>query len=271
MSDNNLKVPSAMSILSRSMVGVIAQGSTWPIEYAKTIKQFEGGGERNVYRVLKNDISRNGFTGLYRGLIPQISSSAPRFAARFTIYENLIKMTNEVDGDTEFLKLLSGVLAGSIEAAVFMTPAEAIKVKVIKEKSTNTEIMRTIYRENGLGGFWRGGVPTTVRQGMTQGVSLYVNSLLNPVLHPYLGSLTGLGVGVVSGVTAVAVSNPVDVIKTRQQERSNKVSIGQEMKSIIQSDGILGFYRGGLLRSSRMVPLHSLTYLVYDMIARDDP
>ena len=54
------------------------------------------------------------------------------------------------------------------------------------------------------------------------------------------------------------VNNPIDVIKTKTQASNS--SILSATKDIVTNDGILGFWRGGLVRSTRMAPLYGLNF-----------
>lgn len=259
------KKSSSTSILTKSLVGVFSQGLTWPLEYAKTIKQFNGFGNKNILSVVRYDINQNGLSVMYRGLTPQVVASVPRFVTRFSVYETLNKINKN---NNEVMKFGSGLVAGGVEAALVMTPAETIKVQMIKNKIGAVPTIRNIYNANGIYGFWKGGSSTISRQGTTQGISLYINSMINPIISPYFGMYTGLVSGMIGGTSAVMVNNPIDVIKTRQQENLNKVTIRNEIIKIWKNEGFVGFYRGALIRSIRVAPLHGFTYFFYDVFSK---
>ena len=256
---------SSTSILNKSLVGILSQGLTWPLEYTKIIKQFDGTSGKSITNVIKNDIKANGILVVYRGLTPQIIASVPRFTIRFSVYETLNKYNTN---DSEMFKFGTGLLAGGVESTFVCTPNEAIKMQMIKNKTKILPTMYNIYNVNGISGFWKGGIATISRQSTTQGISLYVNSSISPLMLPYLGMYSGLVAGMVGGVCAVAVNNPIDVIKTRQQESLNNITIRNEIVKIWKHGGISGFYRGALIRTSRVAPLHGLTYFFYDLFSK---
>ena len=116
------------TMITKSLVGLFSQGLTWPLEYAKTIKQFSECGNKNIYHIMKNDIKSNGLTNMYKSMFPQIISSVPRFITRFTVYEKLSKSDNKI------LRFGSGIIAGGVEAVLVMTPSETVKVQLVKNK-----------------------------------------------------------------------------------------------------------------------------------------
>ncbi len=253
-------VESKTTMLEKSLIGILSQGLTWPLEYAKTIKQFKDYNQTNIFRTVRLDYNIHGFKKIYTSMYPQVISSVPRFITRFTIYENL--------NNYGVNKFTSGLLAGGAEALIAMTPAETVKVKLVKNYNIKETVL-DIYKKNGILGFWRGATPTIIRQSTTQGISLYTNSVLNPLLTPYLNSSTGIVTGLIGGVFAVVFNNPIDVVKTRIQDSAIKTTTIYQISSIYKSEGITGFYKGCLLRISRVAPLHALTYFFYDLISKN--
>ena len=86
-------------------------------------------------------------------------------------------------------------------------------------------------------------------------VSLFMIILMN-IFFIFRSSWRKISYWIIGAVT-VMVNNPIDVIKTKTQASNS--SILSATKAIIINDGILGFWRGGLVRSTRMAPLYGLT------------
>lgn len=163
-------------------------------------------------------------------------------------------------------RFLCGLIAGGIEAATVMTPAEVIKVQSINKNMTIMATLTSVYANNGIAGFWKGGVATTIRQSTTQGTSFMVYDKTKQMYDkiPIIKSSSGMLAGMTGGAMAVLVNNPVDAIKTyKQSDRGsgNLYSIGCE---IYETKGLAGFYRGAVLRISRVAPLHGMTFCIYD-------
>ena len=132
------------SIIIGGISGVISQGLTWPMEYLKTKKQLPIYSKANVFNIIKTDIKTNGILSIYRGLSPQLISSFPRAGVRFAVYENLKIFLEDDNGNLSTSKKFTcGLIAGGIEAATVMTPAEVIKIQTINknENKANTNVV----------------------------------------------------------------------------------------------------------------------------------
>jgi len=257
------------SIIIGGITGFVSQGLTWPMEYLKTTKQLPRYRNSSILNTLITDVKTNGITTVYRGISPQLISSVPRSAIRFTVYENLSKYLKDENGNL-FIgkKFFSGLLAGGIEAATVMTPAEVIKVQTINKGISVPNVIKNVYKEHGLFGFYKGGLETTLRQATTQGTSFLVYDKSKKIYekNDYLNNYSGVLAGMTGGTMAVLVNNPIDAIKTyKQSDRGsgNLITIGKE---ILETKGFRGFYNGAALRISRVAPLHGITFFTYDWL-----
>ena len=257
------------SIIIGGITGFISQGLTWPMEYLKTTKQLPRYKNTSILNTLVTDIRANGLLTVYRGIAPQLISSIPRSAIRFTVYENLKDKFQDENGNiSNRKKFFSGLIAGGTEAAIVMTPAEVIKVQTINKGITVSNTLKNIYGNNGIFGFYKGGVTTTIRQATTQGTSFVVYEKCKTLYSQidYLSPYSGMLAGMTGGTMAVLVNNPIDAIKTYKQSDRGGNSIISIGKEIIQKRGFSGFYNGALLRIFRVAPLHGITFFTYDWL-----
>lgn len=257
------------SIIIGGITGFISQGLTWPMEYLKTTKQLPRYRNSSVLNTLITDVKTNGITTVYRGIAPQLLSSVPRSAIRFTVYENLSNKLKDENGNlSNERKFFCGLIAGGIEAATVMTPAEVIKVQTINRGISVPNVIKNVHKESGVFGFYKGGLETTLRQATTQGTSFLVYDKSKKIYENsyYLKNYSGVLAGMTGGTIAVLVNNPIDAIKTYKQSdrgNGNLITIGKE---ILKTKGLGGFYSGGLLRISRVAPLHGITFFTYDWL-----
>lgn len=257
------------SIIIGGITGFVSQGLTWPMEYLKTTKQLPRYKNTSIFNTLVTDIKMNGITTVYRGIAPQLLSSIPRSSIRFSVYENLKKKLQDDKGDlSNSKKLICGLTAGGVEAMTVMTPAEVIKIQTINKGKSVPESIKIIYRENGLLGFYKGGLETTLRQATTQGTSFLVYDKSKKIYekNDYLNNYSGMLAGMTGGTMAVLVNNPIDAIKTYKQSdrgNGNLITIGKE---ILETKGFRGFYNGAVLRICRVAPLHGITFFTYDWL-----
>ena len=257
------------SIIIGGITGFVSQGLTWPMEYLKTTKQLPRYRKSSIINTLISDFKINGITTVYRGLVPQIISSVPRSAIRFTVYEHLSERLTDENGNlSNGEKFFSGLVAGGIEAATVMTPAEVIKIQTINKGLNVSNVIKNIYKENGLFSFYKGGLQTTLRQATTQGTSFLVYDKSKKIYekNDYLKNYSGILAGMMGGTIAVLVNNPIDAIKTYKQSDRGSGSLITIGKEILETKGFKGFYNGSVLRISRVAPLHGITFFTYDWL-----
>lgn len=115
----------------------------------------------------------------------------------------------------------AGLGAGIAEAILVVTPAETIKVKLIHDKLLEQPKYRglihgimEITKAQGLGGIYRGVVPTILRQGSNQGIRFLVYDDVSKILKKEGLSEVPANFlsGAVAGAASVLANTPVDVI-----------------------------------------------------------
>ena len=102
--------------------------------------------------------------GLYRGLSATIARDVPSFAAYFASYEALKAMLNQELGVHQLNPLMAGGFAG-IAAWLVCYPQDVIKSRMQSTSaySSSADCARSIWREVGWRGFFRGFAPTMAR------------------------------------------------------------------------------------------------------------
>ncbi|KAG1754620.1 hypothetical protein EDB19DRAFT_1892579 [Suillus lakei] len=194
-----------------------------------------------------------GVIGFYRGLwIPLVTISFVR-AASFTIYSSTkeyCRKNNYFTGDRASDAALAGGLSGALSGSLISftsAPFELVKVRrqleysiaatkgVQMVKPPNTiEAVREIFRTHGLSGLWIGFRLHFVRD--TAGTALYffeydaMRHLLGrqrsgeqgptPAWLPIPTSLIPFVCGSLAGVSSWALIYPLDVVKTKVQQRA---------------------------------------------------
>ena len=176
----------------------------------------------------------------------------------------------------------------------------------VKPYRNLVDAFRTIFREEGVFAFYKGGVPALmlVSHGAVQFVAyerlkvLFPSSAvrkkmnnsieddLKPNVFERLQDSGGyLAMGATSKVIASTVTYPIQVIKSRMQQRSQGLEIvmkdgvttnlqsfeGREYKSVVEcvqriwkNEGGGGFFKGCLPNAFRVAPNAAITFVVYE-------
>ena len=111
-----------------------------------------------------------------------------QMAIRFASFEQYKIMLGAVtdDGTVNTGRVfVSGLMAGTTEAMLIVTPAEAVKVRIQSQYHSMMDPLAlkdpkyknapqtalTILREEGPRALWRGAIPTVIRQSSNQGIN----------------------------------------------------------------------------------------------------
>lgn len=190
--------------------------------------------------------------------------------------------------------LFSGMMAGAV-TSLFLTPIELVKCKVqvpieqpggIVRPPTISGVIASVYRHQGILGYWHGQFATFVREtgggaawfGGYEGMKIFFKG--------WNGSDTrdnGLPVWqrMVSGSVAGGVYNfmfyPADTIKSRMQTEDVKQLTGGRTtfssvgKAVWRQYGLRGMYRGCGITVARSIPSSAFIFTVYEELKKRWP
>ncbi|KAG2054717.1 hypothetical protein BDR06DRAFT_982290 [Suillus hirtellus] len=246
-----------------------------------------------------------GVTGFYRGLwIPLVTISFVR-AASFTIYSSTKEycrknnyFTGDRASDAAFAGGLSGALSGSLisftsaRAQLEYSIAATKGVQMVKPPNT-IDAVREIFRTHGLSGPWIGFRLHFVRD--TAGTALYffeydaMRHLLGrqrsgeqgptPAWLPIPTSLIPFVCGSLAGVSSWALIYPLDVVKTKVQQRAlagtPPKGVWETLRRLVRGPdpkdpkpvlaGIARIYRGLGVSAVRSITTHGLLWTIFDI------
>lgn len=302
-------MPPAEKYLKTAVAGAACASLTHavlvPLDVVKTRLQVQPGHFPSVGAAFTQIAQKEGLRALSVGFTPTLVGYCVQGAAKFGVYELLKEKAAAALGH-EFVSRNSLLVylcaAGLAEgvATVFLTPFEAIRIRVLSRQVATGEYytMRQkaakIYRLEGLNGFYKGLAPILLKQvpytmvqlaAFTTFVDVAYTSLL-PRLAPGktkadLGPAAQLGItlgcGVTAGVLSAIVSHPQDTILSRinmtksPEELARDVAEGRDtnlkrIAHIIKNMGFRGLWVGIGLRSVFVGTLSAGMFLIYDSV-----
>lgn len=242
--------------VSALSAGVIATACTHPLDLVKARFQVQhvqkGKAElqyKSVGQAFRLIVAQEGLSGLYRGLAPNIIGNGVSWGLYMFWYQSL----KNLSGDESPSSLHALALAGAAGAATSLmtNPIWLIKVRLQSQPFDAPDrylgvahCMRTIYREEGLSGFWRGIVPAlfgvshgAVQMATYEGLRQRLWKSVD-LVQPY----HYLGLGIVSKSVASLVTFPYQLVKTRMQVRDahfhREQSFLKTVSSVWKNEGI---------------------------------
>eukprot|EP01087_Luapelamoeba_hula_P008603 TRINITY_DN2161_c0_g1_i1.p1 TRINITY_DN2161_c0_g1~~TRINITY_DN2161_c0_g1_i1.p1 ORF type:complete len:213 (-),score=16.07 TRINITY_DN2161_c0_g1_i1:125-763(-) len=167
------------TIIAGGISGAIEICITFPTEYVKTQMQLYPHIAKNGSMwIVRDTISKHGFTGLYRGLAPLFYFAIPKNAVRFASVEWIRNQFRDSKGHVSATQnFVAGLLGGMCEAVLVVTPQETMKVRLIHDQLSPNPRFRgffhgasTIVREQGIAGTYKGLIPTILKQSSNQAI-----------------------------------------------------------------------------------------------------
>eukprot|EP01038_Epipyxis_sp_PR26KG_P005925 gene5925-8172_t len=195
---NNKILKAFVLFLAGAGAGIASTIATYPFDIMRT--QFALQGQQKVYSSMQSFLSQTlqtkGIQGFYAGLTPAVIGIAPYMGLNFALYETFktlstipllksdnIQSSNVNSTETKQpLSLLSKGLCGGLAGGTskfIVYPLDTIKKRLQSQMLINTmsspsigtvvkykgvtDCMRTIYINEGIKGFYRGIIPTTVK------------------------------------------------------------------------------------------------------------
>jgi solute carrier family 25 citrate transporter 1 len=205
---------------------------------------------------------------MYTGSAAFCLSNAGKSGVRFFAFDTARQWmpTDQTGKTTAWGNLCAGMIAGTAESVLVVTPGETLKTKIIDDQSgpkrytSASHAVRSVVSTEGVSGLYRGVVPVTLKQSANAMVrftsyNLFLGQLqaLTSNGTPVTGS-TAIA-GAMAGVVTVYATMPFDTIKTRLQALDG----GQRytgtfdcLRSIISREGVSVLWRGTTPRLARL-------------------
>lgn len=188
-----------------------------------------------------------------------------------------------------FALIASGALSGSVTSLV-LTPIELVKCRMqVPAESAALKpagpmaIVTSIFRHEGLAGFWRGQMGTLIREtggsaawfGGYEGVSSLFRKYnkSNPQMSSdSLPVYQQMIAGATAGISYNFLFYPADTIKSRMQTvdvsllpaHAQQQTFWGETKALWRQQGLKGMYRGCGITCARSAPSSAFIFTVYE-------
>jgi len=238
-----------------------------------------------VISCLRHILEHEGARGLFRGLGPNLVGVAPSRAIYFWSYSTSKKTINrnlpQQNRDTPFVHVLSAASAGFVSSCA-TNPIWLIKTRLQLDRSHSSlpSVVRRIYAESGIRGFWKG--LTASWWGISETM---IHFVIYEYLKKYLATrqerergrrrsdersavdFIGFMVcGATSKTCATCVAYPHEVARTRMRESGMKYrSFWQTLKLVNQEEGRRGLYRGLGTQLVRQIPNTAIMMATYEL------
>jgi solute carrier family 25 iron transporter 28/37 len=258
-------------LISGGLAGMIEHAAMFPIDTLKTrLQANRAGQEFSLRHTWRAAISHGGAPALYRGVIPGMCGAFPSHAAYFAVYEN-VKIFLGEDQESLLHYALAGACA-TIGHDLFHTPFDVIKQRLqVSDVSAGAmHTLRRVLRNEGFGAIFAS-VPTTIAMNIPFAAVHFttyetIKKMLGVSEEELENSFWKYTIaGGLGGALGGFVSNPFDVIKTRQQLGIASRNVFRAFWDSYLVEGPKLFTRGVRARVLYFTPSAAISMTSYEM------
>ncbi|KAL1816956.1 hypothetical protein ACET3Z_019530 [Daucus carota] len=276
-------------MVAGSVAGSVEHMAMFPIDTLKTRMQVMGSSSTsysgpviNLRQSLSSILRIEGPAGLYRGIAAMGIGAGPAHAVYFSVYETFKKsLLAHGSPNNSAVHAVSGVFATVASDAV-ITPMDVVKQRLQLKNSPYKGVgdcVKKVLVEEGFGAFYVSYRTTVLMNAPFTAVHFSAYEAAKKGLMELSPDsvaddetlLVHATAGAAAGGLAAAVTNPLDVVKTRLQcqgvcgcDRFSSCSIGDVIESIVKKDGYAGLMRGWVPRMLFHAPAAAICWSTYE-------
>ena len=282
-SNKDAPLPMKFTFLAGAIAGVSEILIMYPLDVVKTRFQIQVGNTeyKSILDCFQKIVKNEGFSALYRGIIPPIMVEAPKRAIKFGANDQYRQLYMKRFGfkDNQGLAIMTGVSAGITEAFVVATP-ELLKIRLQDKRNSgkyknSTDAIQKILKEEGFRGFGKGMEATLWRHATWNGGYFGIISFIKAML-PKQESKEGITMnnfvaGALGGTFGTMLNTPFDVAKTRiQSQLPGQLKYNwtiPAIATIAREEGAAALYKGFVPKVLRLGPGGGILLVVFDIVS----
>ncbi|KAI0463515.1 hypothetical protein LJB42_002515 [Komagataella kurtzmanii] len=189
-----------------------------------------------------------------------------------TIIQNTLELEKGKPLSKEPTRIVNSVKSETKVVRTTKSPT-ATQQSFLKTPSTTfTLAIKEIYSTNGIRGFLQGSGLTVFRQMANSMVWFSSYNFIKQGISPNstdISDVTMLGIGMLSSMSVVAITQPIDVVKTRMQSKDAKQVYRDWMTCVVRTsfnEGISKFWAGWLPRLIKVSSSGNITLVTYQLM-----
>lgn len=276
-------VPKEAALFAAGAVaGAAAKTVTAPLDRIKLIMQTHGlraGAQETAKKTIgfiEAVISvgkQEGVRGYWKGNLAQVIRILPYSAVQLFAYESYKKLFRGEDGELSVIgRLAAGASAGM--TSTFVTyPLDVLRLRMAVDPGyqTMTNVVVNMLKEEGVGSFYRGLVPSLISIAPYVAVNFCVFDLVKKSLPEKFRNKTeaSLITAFLAATVATVTCYPLDTIRRQMQMRGTPYkTVLDAFSGIIARDGVAGLYRGFVPNALKTLPNSSIRLTTFDAMKR---
>ncbi|XP_064361322.1 dicarboxylate carrier SLC25A8-like isoform X1 [Dromaius novaehollandiae] len=280
----------AVKLVGAGAAACVADLVTFPLDTAKVRLQIQGeaGGSapaaryKGVFGTMATMVKTEGPGSLYSGLVAGLQRQLGFASVRIGLYDSVKQFyTRGSEHAGLGSRLLAGCTTGAMAVAVAQ-PTDVVKVRFQAQARARgprryqgtVDAYKTIAREEGVRGLWKGTAPNAARNAVVNCAELVTYDLVKEALlasHLMTDNLPCHFVAAFgAGFCATLVASPVDVVKTRYMNSvpGQYGSAGCCALVMLRREGPAAFYKGFTPSFLRLGSWNVVMFVTYEQLKR---
>ncbi|XP_072257321.1 putative mitochondrial transporter UCP3 [Pyxicephalus adspersus] len=283
----------AVKFVGAGTAACIADLVTFPLDTAKVRLQIQGecfaepsvqvAHYKGVMGTITTMVRMEGPASLYNGLVAGLHRQMTFASIRIGMYDSVKEFyCRQSENSGVACRLLAGSTTGAL-AVTCAQPTDVVKVrfqahiKVIdgsRRYNGTMDAYKTIAKEEGVRGLWKGTVPNITRNAIVNCAELVTYDLIKEAILNHQLMTDNLPCHFVAafgaGFCTTVVASPVDVVKTRYMNST----VGQYKNAIncaftmVVREGGAAFYKGFMPAFLRLGSWNIVMFVSYEQLKR---
>ena len=236
----------------------------------------------NVFCYMRHILRTEGLTGLYKGLVPNLIGIAPSRAIYFAIYTKSKSFFSSTRLSNSSLTHMLSALTASWSVSSVTNPIWFLKTRLqldltpTGERKTISEVVKDVYRNEGIRGFYRGLSASYIGASETM-IYFVIYERLKLILGDQslegkLSAVDYICAAFLSKFIATVSVYPHEVARTRMRQESSNTGNNlyrgfiQTLVKVYREERFYGLYGGMAAHLMRQVPNTVIMFVTYETI-----
>ncbi|RID77663.1 hypothetical protein BRARA_A00553 [Brassica rapa] len=271
--------PSLRRLISGAVAGAVSRTVVAPLETIRTHLMVGSGGNSSA-EVFGDIMKHEGWTGLFRGNLVNVIRVAPARAVELFVFETVNKKLSPEHGEQSKIPIPASLLAGAcagVSQTLLTYPLELVKTRLTIQRGVYKGIFDAfvkIIREEGPTELYRGLAPSLIGVVPYAATNYFAYDSLRKAYRSFskqekIGNIETLLIGSLAGALSSTATFPLEVARKHMQVGavSGRVvykNMLDALVSILEHEGILGWYIGLGPSCLKLVPAAGISFMCYE-------
>ncbi|CAN7070085.1 unnamed protein product [Brassica oleracea var. botrytis] len=271
--------PSLRRLISGAVAGAVSRTVVAPLETIRTHLMVGSGGNSST-EVFGDIMKHEGWTGLFRGNLVNVIRVAPARAVELFVFETVNKKLSPEHGEQSKIPIPASLLAGAcagVSQTLLTYPLELVKTRLTIQRGVYKGIFDAfvkIIREEGPTELYRGLAPSLIGVVPYAATNYFAYDSLRKAYRSFskqekIGNIETLLIGSLAGALSSTATFPLEVARKHMQVGavSGRVvykNMLDALVSILEHEGILGWYKGLGPSCLKLVPAAGISFMCYE-------